>query len=160
MNISKTLSFKKYLDDRGSIKIFKKISSFDLKQINFTHSKKNVVRGMHFQKKNLISKIIFITSGEILDVLVNVNTKKIYYFTLNKDKPMLFIPKNYAHGFQVLSNKVEMLYLFDGPYQKKDNIGFNIFDEKINIKWKNPKKIILSQKDKLLGSFEDFLKYF
>ena len=87
-------------------------------------------------------------------------TQKIYYFTLNKDKPMLFIPKNYAHGFQVLSNKVEMLYLFDGPYQKKDNIGFNIFDEKINIKWKNPKKIILSQKDKLLGSFEDFLKYF
>ena len=48
---------------------------------------------MHFQKKNLISKIIFITSGEILDVLVNVNTKKIYYFTLNKDKPMLFIQK-------------------------------------------------------------------
>ena len=44
---------------------------------------------------------------------------------------MLFIPKNYAHGFQVLSNKVEMLYLFDGLYKKKIILGLTYLMKKL-----------------------------
>ena len=153
-------NFNEFNDLRGRIKTFRNIKNFDLKQLNYSGSRRYVIRGMHYQYNNLINKIIYVTHGKILDVLVNVKTKKVFYYYLNKNNPMLFIPKDFAHGFQVLSDKVEMLYIFDGPYRKKDNIGFNIFDEKIDIKWKNSKKIILSPKDKLLGSFEDFLKYF
>ena len=113
---------------------------------------------MHYQKKNLINKIIYITHGKILDVLVNVKTKQISYYLLDNKNPMLFIPKDFAHGFQVLSDKVKMIYLFDGNYEKVNSIGFNAFDKDLKIKWNKSRKSILSKEDKLLGSFEFFLE--
>lgn len=151
-------NFNEFNDLRGKIKIFKNIKNFELKQLNYSESKKYVIRGMHYQKNNLINKIIYVTHGKILDVLVNIKTKKVFYYYLNKNNPLLFIPKDFAHGFQVLSDKVEMLYLFDGFYEKKNSLGFNAFDQSIKIKWLKSKKWIMSEKDKSYDSFELFLE--
>jgi len=158
MNKNKLYKFQEFKDLRGKITVFKEINNFNLKQINYSESKKNVIRGMHYQRKKLINKIIYVTYGKILDVLVNVKTGKIYYYQLDKRNPMLFIPKDFAHGFQVLSDKVKMIYLFDGFYEKKMAIGFNTFDNELNIKWKKNQKTIISQKDKSLKSFQFFLE--
>ena len=157
MSKSNIFKFDDFDDVRGKIRIFKNIKNFQLKQLNYSESKKHVIRGMHYQKKkNLINKIIYITHGKILDVLVNIKTKQISYYLLDNKNPMLFIPKDFAHGFQVLSDKVKMIYLFDGNYEKVNSIGFNAFDKDLKIKWNKSRKSILSKEDKLLGSFEFF----
>ncbi len=158
MSKSNIFKFDDFDDVRGKIRIFKNIKNFQLKQLNYSESKKHVIRGMHYQKKNLINKIIYITHGKILDVLVNIKTKQISYYLLDNKNPMLFIPKDFAHGFQVLSDKVKMIYLFDGNYEKVNSIGFNAFDKDLKIKWNKSRKSILSKEDKLLGSFEFFLE--
>lgn len=158
MSKSNIFKFDDFDDVRGKIRIFKNIKNFQLKQLNYSESKKHVIRGMHYQKKNLINKIIYITHGKILDVLVNIKTKQISYYLLDNKNPMLFIPKDFAHGFQVLSDKVKMIYLFDGNYEKVNSIGFNAFDRDLKIKWNKSRKSILSKEDKLLGSFEFFLE--
>ena len=158
MSKSNIFKFDDFDDVRGKIRIIKNIKNFQLKQLNYSESKKHVIRGMHYQKKNLINKIIYITHGKILDVLVNIKTKQISYYLLDNKNPMLFIPKDFAHGFQVLSDKVKMIYLFDGNYEKVNSIGFNAFDKDLKIKWNKSRKSILSKEDKLLGSFEFFLE--
>ena len=158
MSKSNIFKFDDFDDVRGKIRIFKNIKNFQLKQLNYSESKKHVIRGMHYQKKNLINKIIYITHGKILDVLVNIKTKQISYYLLDNKNPMLFIPKDFAHGFQVLSDKVKMIYLFDGNYEKVNSIGFNAFDKDLKIKWNKSRKSILSKEDQLLGSFEFFLE--
>ena len=158
MSKSNIFKFDDFDDVRGKIRIFKNIKNFQLKQLNYSESKKHVIRGMHYQKKNLINKIIYITHGKILDVLVNIKTKQISYYLLDNKNPMLFIPKDFAHGFQVLSGTVKMIYLFDGNYEKVNSIGFNAFDKDLKIKWNKSRKSILSKEDKLLGSFEFFLE--
>ena len=91
--IQKPYIFKKtkYLDSRGYFQeIF--LERELKKKIKFTaiaYSKKNVIRGLHFQLKNKQTKIITVISGKILDVAVNLkkgskNFGKIYYFLLNE----------------------------------------------------------------------------
>ena len=89
-------------------------------KIKFTamaNSKKNVIRGMHFQLKNKQTKIISVISGKVLDVAVNLkkNSKhfgKIYYFLLNPGDT-IYIPNYFAHGYECLSNNSTILYHLD-----------------------------------------------
>ena len=143
-------------DKRGEIKINKLPNAFKLKQFNFTSNNKYIVRGMHYQK-NTQNKILILLRGKILDVIMNINTKKVYYFELSKNNSTLFIPSNCAHGFQVLSEKAELLYLFDDYFINTNQIGFNILDKKIDIRLRK-QKIILSEKDKKLSNFNEFKK--
>lgn len=145
-----------FKDTRGSINIRKIPKDFSLKQMNITENKKFVIRGMHFQK-NTQNKIIILLGGKILDVLINVHTMKKYYFKMSERYSTLFIPFNYAHGFQVLSSSAQLLYLFDDKFKVKNQIGFNVFDKRLNINWYNQKKII-SSKDSNLEDFEKFSK--
>ena len=93
MSKSNIFKFDDFDDVRGKIRIFKNIKNFQLKQLNYSESKKHVIRGMHYQKKNLINKIIYITHGKILDVLVNIKTKQISYYLLdNKVVFHVFLP--------------------------------------------------------------------
>tara|TARA_B100001057_G_C22502835_1_gene814705 strand:- start:140 stop:610 length:471 start_codon:yes stop_codon:yes gene_type:complete len=117
-----------------------------------TQSKKNVLRGMHFNKKNNEEKLIYILDGKILDITINLNKGanfgKIFYNRLVKND-ILFIPKGYAHGYLCLDGKNTILYLLNKKYSPKNNSGFFWKDKKFNIKW-GIKKPILSKKDKNL----------
>ncbi len=71
------LKSKRYFDKRGFFQELFLQKNFKTKSI-FTaiaFSKKNVIRGMHFQQKNKQTKIITVLSGKILDVSVNLKKK-------------------------------------------------------------------------------------
>ena len=122
----------------------------------FTQSKKNVLRGMHFNKKMNEEKLVIVLDGNIKDITVNLkkgkNFGKTFYFDLKKND-ILFIPKGYAHGYYCKGNKNTVLYLLNKKYSKLNNSGFIWNDKKFNIKWKitNP---ILSTQDKRLKEYK------
>ena len=154
---------KLYKDNRGYFQEIVKINEIKFHtKIKFTamsYSKKNVIRGLHFQKKNKQAKIITIIKGKILDVCVNLNKKskyfgKIYKFLLTPGK-VLIIPNYYAHGFECLSNEAYLLYHLDNYRDKINESGILFNDKNLKIKWKT-KSPIISKRDKKLMSFKNF----
>tara|TARA_B100001564_G_C20651879_1_gene677269 strand:+ start:293 stop:814 length:522 start_codon:yes stop_codon:yes gene_type:complete len=166
MNLNKSIEpvkikKNKFIDRRGYFQEIYLKKNFNLR-IQFTaiaHSKKNVIRGLHFQKKNRQSKLIYVISGKILDVAVNLkknskNFGKIYKYIL-KEGDILFIPSFYAHGYECLSSRSTVLYHLEKYRDPKSESGIPFNDKKLNIKWvsKNP---IISKRDKSHISLEEF----
>ena len=108
-----------------------------------SYSKKNVIRGMHFNKKMDEEKLVFVLDGKILDVTVSLkkgkNFGKIFYHDLKKGD-ILFIPKGFAHGYLCLNKKNSVLYLLNKKYSKIARRGFIWNDKNFGINWgiKNP----------------------
>jgi dTDP-4-dehydrorhamnose 3,5-epimerase len=131
----------------------KKIS---IKQSNVSYSKKNVFRGFHFQKYPFAQdKLVRVLQGKILDILISIDKKSknylniSYYELSDKDKKILYVPKNFAHGFLVLSKNASIEYFVTNYYSKKHERNINIFDKRLKIDKKIlQKKLIMSDKDK------------
>lgn len=151
---------KSFTDNRGHFfesynkKIYSKIGIKDpFVQSNFSLSKKNVLRGLHFQKKKPQGKLISVIKGEILDVVVDIRKNSKTYgkyasFLLSKNNGyQLWIPKNFAHGFLSLSNNTIVNYKCTDFYESKDQNTILWSDKDLKINW-NIKKPILSKKDK------------
>ena len=157
------LKGKKYYDKRGyfqEIYLFKK---YKIKVIfsAIAFSKKNVIRGLHFQKKNQQTKLIHVTEGKILDVVINLKKNSKYFgkvsrFILNEGD-ILFIPKFYAHGYECLTKKCTIFYHLEKYRDAMNESGISFKDKKIFNAWKT-RKPILSKRDKTLITFEDFKK--
>ena len=129
-------------------------------QDNLTFSKKNVLRGLHFQKNKPQSKLISVIVGEIFDVAVDLRPKSetfLKYFAIllsNKNNKQLFIPEGFAHGFFVLSDYAYVNYKCSDYYDSSDKSGIIWNDKSINIEWPlNGIDPILSEKDKHLSNF-------
>ena len=121
-----------------------------------SYSKKNVLRGLHFQSRNAQAKIITVTHGKILDVAVDLrkNSKTFgKYVSLvikHDDDFSFYIPKNFAHGFLCLSNDCTINYKCSDYRNSKYEKTLSWNDPDINIKWPI-KKPTLSIRDKNLG---------
>ena len=131
-------------------------------QDNLTFSKKNVLRGLHFQKKKQQSKLIIVIDGKLIDYCVDLRKKsknylKVYKYKLNKNS-ILFVPKGFAHGYFAVE-KTKMIYLLSDYRSKKDECGIDFRDKKLRIKLNN--KILLSKKDlsnMTISEFENKIK--
>ncbi len=153
----------KYLDNRGYFQEIFLNKKFNLK-IKFTavaKSKKNVIRGLHFQKKNQQTKLIHVTEGKILDIVINLKKNSKYFgkvsrFILNEGD-ILFVPKFYAHGYECLTKKCTIFYHLEKYRDSMNESGISFKDKKIFNIWKT-RKPILSKRDKTLITFEDFKK--
>ncbi len=166
-NKIKIINFKKKIDNRGYlIKIFNnKIklnnkTNFPIKEHVISFSKKNVIRGMHYQSgKHSQNKIIYVIEGKILDVVIDLrknsnNFSKVFDFVLSsKNNKGVYVPKNFAHGFKVLSDYAIVGYLLDNFYNKKNDKG--IFWQSINYNWKTSKPIV-SKRDKNFPTIENY----
>ena len=145
-------------DYRGSLtEIFlkKKIKFNFCKCITVT-SKKNVIRGLHFQKKLAQHKIIFVLKGIINDFVVDIrkNSKtfgKVYKFKLTSGEALI-IPKRFAHGYSSLAKENIVIYLLSEYWYPNQESGIIWNDKFLNIDW-GIKKPIISKKDKLLKTF-------
>jgi dTDP-4-dehydrorhamnose 3,5-epimerase len=146
---------KKFLDNRGKlIKPYSKsfIKNFNIKECYFTFSKKNVIRGIHCQKKNGCRKIVFVAKGKILDVVIDLRKnsktyKNIFSSVLHeKDSHSLLIPAGFGHGYKVMSDFAIVFYLWDKTLEQSKD--YSVYWKSINFNWKikNP---IMSKKDKL-----------
>ena len=124
-------------------------------QENESLSKKNVIRGLHFQKMpHAQSKLIRVVKGRVLDVAVDIRKGsptfgKHVAVELSEDNHMqLFIPRGFAHGFAVLSDEAIFQYKCDNYYAPgyEGAIAWN--DPDLNIDWQIPAcDIVLSAKD-------------
>lgn len=159
-------------DDRGFFaRSFcqKEFQAYKLKinivQCNISHNKKKgTLRGMHFQvPPKGEEKLVRCSRGSIYDVIIDLNPKSQTYckwvaveLTAENHK-MLYIPKNFAHGFQTLEDNTEVFYHMFEFYSPKQARGVCWDDPAFNIKWPIPNPII-SKNDRYYPLF-DKVKY-
>ena len=144
-------------------KIFEHIIDISFVQENESSSSIGTIRGLHFQKPPFAqAKLIRCINGKILDVVIDLRSKSKNYgqsfsIELSSDnKKQLFIPKGFAHGFQVLSDIAVVSYKVDEYYNPKYESGLLWNDKDLSINWKPLIKPILSKKDLSLNSYKNF----
>lgn len=111
------------------------------------------IRGMHYQKAPYQeTKLIRCTRGRIFDVIVDLRPASSTFkqwlgveLTLDNDR-MLYVPKDFAHGFQTLENETEVTYLVSETYHPEAEMGLRYNDPAIGMEWPLPMKSI-SEKD-------------
>lgn len=165
VKILKGINFK---DNRGTLKktyINSKVfleDEFLVNEIWFTRSKKNVVRGMHFQLGDSPSrKLVSVIQGRIKDVLIDLRKNSptfmnIDEFTLSNDDDLtIYIPAGVAHGYIAQSNNTVVMYASDELHSSKDDIGirWNSF----NYNWE-VNEVIISKRDLELKTLDEYLE--
>lgn len=135
-------------------------------QDNQSMSKKGVLRGLHFQINFPQDKLVRVVSGEVFDVAVDLREgSKTYgkWFGVvlsAENKKQFFIPKNFAHGFVVLSDTAEFAYKCTDFYHPNDEGGLAWNDPEIGVKWPIPAdmQLIISDKDQKWGGIATLKK--
>ena len=133
-------------------------------QDNQSKSKKGVLRGLHFQKKNPQGKLVRVVSGEVYDVAVDVrrgsDTYGKWYGVLlsAENKKQFYVPEGFAHGFVVMSETAEFVYKCTRFYDPSDEGGLMWNDPEIGIDWPVPEnaELLLSEKDQHHQPLKDF----
>jgi dTDP-4-dehydrorhamnose 3,5-epimerase len=152
-----------------------RVGKVNFVQDNESCSSYGVVRGLHFQKPPYTqAKLVRCVRGAVLDVAVDLREDSPTYgkyvsVELTEDNHLqLFIPKGFAHGFSVLSDKAIFQYKCDEFYHPEADGGISILDDTIEdtignkgINWHIDKnKMILSDKDKKHPMLNDFITPF
>ena len=155
----------RHQDQRGYLrelvieKLIKKKFKFQITSL----SKKNVLRGLHFQIKKPQGKLISVIKGEIFDVAVDLrkNSKtfgKHFSIRLNeKNCTAVFIPPGFAHGFLSLKKENIVCYScteYRSPHNER-SLKYN--DPKLKIQWPS-KKPNISKKDENADNFETLIR--
>ena len=154
-----------YKDKRGQLKIVhtQKIIKKKFLFEYCTVSKKNSLRGFHFQFKFQQSKYITVLKGKILDCVIDLRKKsrtfgKSFKIILSdKNNLSLFIPRGFAHAYYSFEKENIIYYKLDNYYNPKFEDGINVLDKKIKIRWPR-NTFLISKKDKKLKSLDEFKK--
>lgn len=133
-------------------------------QDNQSQSEYGVIRGLHLQLGNHAqAKLIRAIQGEILDVAIDLRPHSKTYgeyvscILSEENKHQLFVPRGFAHGFAVLSNKATIHYKADNFYSPKAESGIVYNDLDLKIDWKiDSEDILTSNKDILLPTLKEF----
>ena len=146
----KVIKYDPYIDNRGYFYEAYNKNDFikmgineEFVQDNISMSSQGVLRGLHFQINYPQSKLVRCLKGQVYDVAVDlrVNSEtfgKYYGILLSEDNnTMFYIPKNFAHGFLVLSSEAELCYKVSDFYRPDDEGGLAWNDPEIGIKWPN-----------------------
>ena len=151
-------------------------------QDNQSSSRKGVLRGLHFQINYPQDKLVRVVNGEVFDVAVDLRKDsktygKWYGVLLSaENKKQFFIPKNFAHGFLVLSDEAEFCYKVDDFWHPNDEAGIAWNDPAIGVEWpeltgdyagtasaegyalKDGTALTLSEKDQKWGGLDAYRK--
>ena len=122
-------------------------------QVSYSHSTKNVLRGLHYQKNPCAqAKLVRAAKGKIFDVAVDIRKgspsfgKWVSAYLDSEKMNMLYVPEGFAHGFLAISDEVDLEYYCSKEYCPENEAGIIYNDPALNIAWpsENP---ILSDKD-------------
>ena len=125
-------------------------------QDNFSISKKDVIRGLHYQKEpKAQGKLVTVFKGSVWDVAVDIRSQSPTFLKWaaaelsDENHNMLYIPPGFAHGFISLTDDVHLLYKCTNEYDPQSDAGIRWNDPDIAISWPidNP---IVSAKDAAL----------
>jgi dTDP-4-dehydrorhamnose 3,5-epimerase len=108
-------------------------------QSNHSRSRKDVLRGMHFQPG--MAKLVRCAHGAILDVVVDIRPGSQSFGAWegvqldDRDHLQLYVPDGFAHGFCVLSDVADVLYSCSAYYDAERESGFRVDDPDVGIEW-------------------------
>ena len=133
-------------------------------QDNQSSSTRGVLRGLHFQINHPQDKIVRVVRGKVFDVAVDLREGSKTYgkwfgvILSEENKKQFFIPKNFAHGFLVLSDEAEFCYKVTDFYHPNDEGGLAYNDPDIGVEWpfEDGVELNLSDKDTKWGSFKEY----
>lgn len=132
-------------------------------QCNISYNRSaGTLRGMHYQLAPFSeAKLVSCLSGSICDVIIDLRRESPTYsewlaVELRAERPrrMLYIPENFAHGFQTLTDDTEVFYQMSESYHPESASGIRWDDPAFKITWP-PAQRIISPKDQ---SFPDFVR--
>ncbi len=140
----------------------------DFLETNESKSKKGTIRGLHFQQRFSQGKLIRVIKGAVYDVAVDLRFGSSTFgkwmgFELSEDNHnILYIPEGFAHGFLALEDDSIFSYKCTNKYAPEFDSGILYNDSDINVKWPVERvggwdNILLSEKDMMLQSFENFI---
>lgn len=122
-------------------------------QDNQSRSRRNVLRGLHFQLQHAQGKLVRAVNGRIFDVAVDIRRSSEHFgrwtaVELDSETPeMLWIPPGFAHGFLVLSESADVLYKTTDFYSAPSERTILWNDSDIGIEWPLTGEPIVSAKD-------------
>lgn len=133
-------------------------------QDNQSASRRGVLRGLHFQKEFPQDKLVRVIKGEVYDAVVDLREGSRTFgkwhgvLLSEENKKQFFVPKNFAHGFLVLSDYAEFCYKCTEFYHPGDEGGLRWDDPDIGIQWPIPAgvELILAERDRKWGGIKDF----
>ena len=153
-----------FFESYNEAKMKKAGLDYNFIQDNQSFSKYGTVRGLHMQKGAFSqAKLVRVLKGKVLDVAVDGRKgsktygKHIAVELSAENKRQLLIPREFLHGFSVLSDEAEFFYKCDNVYNKESEVGVKFDDIDLGIDWRIEKgKEILSEKDKTNICWKDF----
>ena len=112
-------------------------------QINHTGTvKKGTVRGLHFQREPFAEmKLVSCLQGEVWDVAIDLRVGSPTFLQWHTEQLSaengcaMLIPEGFAHGFQALTDNVELLYCHSEAYAAQAECGLNPNDPRLGIEW-------------------------
>jgi len=167
------VKLNQHIDNRGS---FSKVFCSDLfktfgvrksiKQVNISNtSKSGIIRGMHFQYPPYAeTKIIKCISGAVFDVAIDIRRDSETFLNwhgeyLNSGEEKVFvIPEGFAHGFQALEDKSQLLYFHTEKYNKEHEAGISYKDPLVQINWPIYPAFGVSERDSSFTSLDALFK--
>ncbi len=136
-------------DERGSFSEFFKRSEFEqhglpgnFVQINYSSSKQNVLRGLHYQlNPDAQGKLVTVVEGNVFDVAVDIREGSPTYgkwvgkYLTGDEHNMLYIPPGFAHGYYVVSESAQFMYGCTSEYAPTSEGGIIWNDPNVGIEW-------------------------
>lgn len=124
-------------------------------QDNQSMSTRGVLRGLHYQKgADSQAKLVRVLQGRVVDVAVDLRQdsptfgKHVMVELSADNKQQLFIPRGFAHGFQVISDTAVFTYKVDNRYAPESECSIHYADHDIGIDWPiKGQEVVLSEKD-------------
>lgn len=133
-------------------------------QDNHSKSKQNTLRGLHYQRPPFEQgKLVRVIEGEVFDVAVDIRPDSpskgqwVGELLSATNTKQLWIPPGFAHGFLVLSPSAQVLYKATNFYSKESEVCILYDDDDLAIDWPLLSDPIMSEKDKIGISFQEFL---
>mgnify|MGYP003585935026 CR=1 FL=1 len=129
-------------------------------QENHSRSMKGVLRGLHYQIQQAQGKLVRVVVGEVFDVAVDLRRSSptfgqwVGVHLSAENKRQFWVPEGFGHGFVVLSEAAEFLYLTTDYYAPEHERAITWNDPDLAISWPVDQAPILSAKDKLAPAFK------
>jgi len=129
-------------------------------QDNLSRSRKNVLRGLHYQSPHPQGKLVRVVWGEVFDVAVDIRRgsptfgKWAGHVLSSENNLQLYIPAGFAHGFVVRSDQALFAYQCTDYYDRSSSRGVRWDDPDLNISW-DVESPILSDHDQTYPSLSD-----
>lgn len=154
-----------YFFESHSKRVFDElVGPVDFVQDNESCSSRGVMRGLHFQRPPYTqAKLVRCVEGAVLDVAVDIRKgsptygRHVAVELTAENHRQFFVPRGFAHGFAVLSERAVFQYKCDNYYHPEADGGISILDDSLGIDWRiDPREALLSEKDTKHPLLADF----